>query len=506
MKLNDLLKFNDIVIQCHDNPDADALASGYALYWYLTKKGKSPRFIYRGYNEIKKSNLLMMLNSLKVPVSYEPDFNEKPELLVVVDCQYGQKNITKSDAQTIAIIDHHQIAVDLPELSHVKSNIGSCSTVIWKMLCDEGMDSELTKELSTALYYGLYTDTNRFTEVSHPLDRDMMDALVVNKSLIKEMSNSNITLDELKITGTAIMESEYSKEHRYLLIQAVPCDPIILGVMSDFSMETENVDVCVAFYTSPTEVKFSVRSCTKEVHADELAEIIADGFGGGGGHLYKAGGILWPDKLSLLDSDIDDIPKAFIRERMDGYFEKYEIVYAAKADISKLDIEEMALYEKRPQHMGVVKLSDMFDAGTVVEIRTLEGDVSVQIDDDTYLMIGIEGEVYPIKREKLLRSYTLTGDRYKGTLEYDPTIKDIKTGEKKTVLAYAVDVISQGGSRVYAGPIRKYMKIFTAWDEEKYYSGMPGDYIAMREDDRHDFYIIRRRLMDKLYKKVESDE
>ena len=38
MKLNDLLKFNDIVIQCHDNPDADALASGYALYWYLTKK------------------------------------------------------------------------------------------------------------------------------------------------------------------------------------------------------------------------------------------------------------------------------------------------------------------------------------------------------------------------------------------------------------------------------------------------------------------------------------
>ena len=180
MKLDDLLKFNDIVIQCHDNPDADALASGYALYWYLNKKGKHPRFIYRGYNEIKKSNLLMMLEALKVPVSYEPDFNEKPELLALVDCQYGQKNVTKSDAQTIAIIDHHQIAVDLPELSHVKSHIGSCSTVIWKMLCDEGLDTEIPKELSTALYYGLYTDTNRFTEVAHPLDRDMMDSLVVN--------------------------------------------------------------------------------------------------------------------------------------------------------------------------------------------------------------------------------------------------------------------------------------------------------------------------------------
>ena len=32
MRLKDLLSFNDIVIQCHDNPDADALGSGYALF------------------------------------------------------------------------------------------------------------------------------------------------------------------------------------------------------------------------------------------------------------------------------------------------------------------------------------------------------------------------------------------------------------------------------------------------------------------------------------------
>ena len=364
------------------------------------------------------------------------------------------------------------------------------------MIKEEGLDSELDRELSTALYYGLYTDTNRFTEVSHPLDRDMMDALTINKSLIKEMSNSNISLEELKITGNAIVGSEYSEEYRYLIIQAAPCDPIILGVVSDFSMETENVDVCVAFYSSPNEVKFSVRSCTKEVHANEVAEYLAEGFGGGGGHLYKAGGVLWPDKLNLLDSEIDEIPKAFIRERLDGYFEKYEIIYAKTAEV---DMEGMTLYEKQPQHMGAVKLSDIFESGTTVEIRTLEGDVSVQIDADMYLMIGIEGEVYPITKNKLMKSYTLTGEAYKGKLEYDPSIKDVKTGEKKNVLAYAVDVISRGGSKIYARPLNKYVKLFTAWDEEKYYSGKPGDYIAMREDDRHDLYIIRRRLMNKLY-------
>jgi phosphoglycolate phosphatase len=89
MKLSELLKYDDIVIQCHDNPDADALSSGYALSWYLCKKGKTPRFIYRGKNKIQKSNLLIMLDELEIPVTYEPDFDDNPELLVTVDCQYG---------------------------------------------------------------------------------------------------------------------------------------------------------------------------------------------------------------------------------------------------------------------------------------------------------------------------------------------------------------------------------------------------------------------------------
>ena len=31
MKLSDLDKYEDIVIQMHDNPDADAVGSGYSL-------------------------------------------------------------------------------------------------------------------------------------------------------------------------------------------------------------------------------------------------------------------------------------------------------------------------------------------------------------------------------------------------------------------------------------------------------------------------------------------
>lgn len=55
MKLSDLTAYNPITIQCHDNPDADAIASGYALYVYFQSIGKEVRFIYCGRNRIQKS-------------------------------------------------------------------------------------------------------------------------------------------------------------------------------------------------------------------------------------------------------------------------------------------------------------------------------------------------------------------------------------------------------------------------------------------------------------------
>ncbi len=492
MRLSELLSYDDIVIQCHDNPDADALASGAALHWYFTQKEKKVRFIYRGNNQIQKSNLIIMLTELEIPISYEPETEEVPDLLITVDCQYGQRNVTKTRARTIAIIDHHQATVDLPELSEVRSTIGSCSTIVWDLIRSEGMDGSLDKNLSTALYYGLYSDTNRLSEVSHPLDRDMLDSLDIQRSLITKMSNANISLKELKITGKAIIDYEFYEDHHYLILQAEPCDPNILGVISDFSLETDSVDVCLAYFISDYEVKFSVRSCTKEVHANELAAFLADGLGGGGGHIYKAGGSLRPEKLTKDPSEL-------LKERMADYFNMFTILYTKD---TVLDTKDMALYEKLPQEVGAVRLTDIVPPHTQVEIRTLEGDVIITVEEDSYLMVGIEGEVYPINEEKLLARYKSLGHPYSRRFEYSPSIKNLATGDKTDVMAHAQAVISHGGGLIYAKPLDRSVKIFTLWDEEKYYLGNKGDYIAVRSEDEHDIYIIKKHIFPQLYREA----
>lgn len=73
MKLTDLQHYRSITIQCHDNPDADAIASGFALYTYFASLGKEVRLVYAGRNRIQKPNLLLMVEKLHIPIIYIDD-------------------------------------------------------------------------------------------------------------------------------------------------------------------------------------------------------------------------------------------------------------------------------------------------------------------------------------------------------------------------------------------------------------------------------------------------
>ena len=134
MKLKQLEQFNPITIQCHDNPDADALASGFGLYCYFKDKGKDVRLVYSGVNQIQKPNLLLMIDKLDIPVVYLKDQDVSVKgLLITTDCQYGAGNVTQLSAENVAVIDHHQVEITGIPLTEIQSGLGSCSTLVWQM-------------------------------------------------------------------------------------------------------------------------------------------------------------------------------------------------------------------------------------------------------------------------------------------------------------------------------------------------------------------------------------
>ena len=230
MKLSSLLEYDSIVIQCHDNPDADAICSGYVLYRFFSYHGKNVRFIYSGNFEISKSNLVYLVKKLHIPIEYVKRLGSKPDLLLLTDCQYGEGNVRKFSAKNIAVIDHHQVSTILPKLNEVRSNLGSCCTAIWYLLRLEENDDFFDKKICTALFYGLYSDTNAFSEISHPLDRDMRESLDYDKSLILKLKNMNLTLREAKVAGVAMLGIEYHEKGKYAILKVIHVIQIFLAL------------------------------------------------------------------------------------------------------------------------------------------------------------------------------------------------------------------------------------------------------------------------------------
>ncbi|MBQ6888495.1 MAG: DHH family phosphoesterase [Lachnospiraceae bacterium] len=500
MRLSELEKYNPITIQCHDNPDADAIASGFGLYTYFKSKGKDVRLIYSGRNRIHKANLKLMVEKLEIPVVYMEEVNQHIEgLLITVDCQYGAGNVTRLDADRVAVIDHHQVEIGNIELQEIRSNLGSCSTLVWRMMLEEGYPVEKDSILGTALYYGLYSDTNQFAEISNPLDMDLRDSIECDMSLIRLFRNSNLTLKELELAGIALIRYIYNDDHRYAIIKAQPCDPNILGIISDFLIQVDEVWTCIVYNEINDGYKLSVRSCIKEVDASELAAFVSEKIGSGGGHIEKAGGFiskkLYEEYYPTLHSE------AYFSEKVNEYFDNTQIIYA---DEYEIDISDMKKYIKKKIPVGYVKAAEILPVGTPITIRTLEGDVDMTVEPDLYIMIGIKGEVYPTRKSKFEKSYQILDEPYDmhscaAKTDYVPTIKNRMDGSTQFLTNHASACIPTGKTSIYAKPMEHMVKVFTAWDKEKYMVGKTGDYLAVRCDDLHDIYVVEEDIFEKTY-------
>ncbi len=325
MRLETLLKFDDIVIQCHDDPDADTIASGFALQKYLESRGKQPKLVYSGPRRISKGNLIKMVKLFHIDITHmEPSERREdpPQLLITVDCQDGESNVTPLPHGELAAIDHHRAECGGPKgkdtLREVRGDYGACSTILWSMLKDAGFEPD--KALSSALYYGLYMDTVAFKSLAsaHNRDQEMrreLESGELDREGVEELKRANLNAETLRILGKAISELHIYQDYHFAVAQAQSCDPNILGVISDQVMEVDGVDLCVSYCLLPeterkpdAEFKFSVRSYLAGIPASDLAKYIANGLGGNaGGRNTSAGGVLCERELKREISSVAEI-------------------------------------------------------------------------------------------------------------------------------------------------------------------------------------------------------
>lgn len=348
MKLSDLLGFSDIIIQCHNHPDADTISSGFGLYLYYQSHGKNVRMIYSGKEQIRKTSLKMMIAELGIPIEYISNLEERADIIITVDCQYGEGNVAAFETNNIAVIDHHQDCGHDKQWSEIRDSYGSCATLVYKMLLEESYPIKEDEKLMTALFYGLYMDTNAFGEIKHPYDYDMMEELNPDVQLFQQLKNNNFTFHELEIAASALMRYEYYEAKRFAIVRANPCDPNLLGFISDLLLQVEGVDTCLAYCEFEYGVKFSVRNCASDITASEIVQYLIKNMGTGGGHKNKAGGYIIRKNYEENHPEINLL--AYFLNSMNDYFTSHEILHAKSEQV---EISIMQLYERIPLTFGV---------------------------------------------------------------------------------------------------------------------------------------------------------
>ena len=188
---------------------------------------------------------------------------------------------------------------------------------------------------------------------------------------------------------------------------------------------------------------------------------------------------------------------SFIAGRIRDFFTKPDVIFAGR---EHPDFSDGARFRKKEVVLGYVPTAELSPDGEEIHIRMLEGDITVEPDPDIYLMVGVIGEVYPIRREKFEKKYVRCEETPDvSAYYYRPSAR---IGQKKAgrqLVEYLHGCRASGNSEILAVKLHNFTKLYSLWDQEHYMYGTIGDYMAHPAHDENDLYIIRGDIFTLTY-------
>lgn len=303
-ELVNLLKGHRVFIQPHNFPDPDAIASAFALQYFLKQYGITARICHHG--NIDRTSTEAMVTILGIDMTGANDLRDlnDEDYIITVDSQKGNSNLLDLPGEEVACIDHHPVFNDGYYRFTDIRKVGSCSSIIADYYRENGI--EMPEKIATALLYGLKTDTMDFTRGITPFDIEIFSYLfnLANNSLIRRLQTSTFRYDELDafIASMVSMKIENGVAYSYIDFE---CTDSFVATVSDFILSLDAVFFSVVYSSRGSGIKFSVRSEIEKLDAGMITSNALSTVGNGGGHNCMAGGYAEKEWLLAIDSDLN---------------------------------------------------------------------------------------------------------------------------------------------------------------------------------------------------------
>lgn len=279
------------LILTHDNPDPDSLAAAVALSWLLDKRAGVPtRIAYGGIvGRAENTAMIRVLRLPVIPVS-RVDF-AKEDLLALVDTQppAGNHSLPRTLVPDV-VIDHHPAregigAVPFADVGHT----GATCTILVEYL--RAANIALTREVATALFYGIKADTRDLGRQTFQVDVDSYLYLFpqVDKDALAQIEHPALPAAYFRLYDEAIRKARVHED-------AVECDlgeiytPDMVAEVAERLLSLEGMKWSLAYGTYRGNLFLSIRTRDRRRNAGRLIREICEDLGGSsGGHGSMAG-------------------------------------------------------------------------------------------------------------------------------------------------------------------------------------------------------------------------
>ncbi|MCG3211789.1 MAG: manganese-dependent inorganic pyrophosphatase [Anaerolineae bacterium] len=281
-----------LLIMPHNDPDPDAVAGSLGLQYLLAQTIGVESVI--GFNGIiGRAENKALLDYLGRPLTPMTHLDQHEFMAVaLVDTQPGAgNNMLPPHAQVAVVIDHHpwREATAEARFADVRIEAGSTAAILTEYL--RAAELPVPRQLATALFYGIKTDTMGLTRQASPLDADaylFLQPLIDTDALI-EIERAQVPLDYFKSLDAALRATKIYDRVAVSYI-GVMTYPDLAAELADTLLRLEGVDWVICTGVFEDKLILSVRTRSRQGGAGRLAQAVVGQQGTAGGHGAMAGG------------------------------------------------------------------------------------------------------------------------------------------------------------------------------------------------------------------------
>lgn len=268
---------------------------------------------------------------------------------------------------------------------------------------------------------------------------------------------------------------------------------------------------CTLFWTKDKQdVKLLFYSNNRSIRPLEFMDYLVQEYVLVQGDNDTAQAVLTPILLQAMMSDFEvSSVEDLLDKLIASYFSEcdwiYSVDYAKEQEDAILQTQK---YVKKKVTWAFVKTTDIVENGKSFYLKSLENEseITLEASDDLYVMIGMRGEIYHIRRERFEQTYETAEepiDIFEQMFQYLPEVRACETGDFITLDEIAYICWPQRKSGIYARCLERRTKVFNPYNEGEYFVGRKGDYLAIRQDDLSDIYIIKNGIFQETYEEME---